>query len=172
MKDLKLALILAAVFFTLFVWVSAQQTQKETPKKEELPTAFQTRCSVCHSLSAVRSGMERMIDEMHKKAGVKISETSLKEVEETFTLLPVDDPHKERFQEKCGTCHSLDKVVSAHQTKTDDEMTKTIERMANKETSGIGKDEIQRIHDSMKMLNEIYEPDIELKPKPEKKSNR
>ncbi len=169
MKSLKFALILAVVFLALFVWVCAQQSQKVTPKKEEPPTAFQTRCSVCHSLSEVRIGMERMINEMHKKAGVKISETSLKEIEETFTLLPVDDPHKGLFQEKCGKCHSVDKVVMAHQTKDDAEMTKIIERMAQKEKSGIGADEIQRIHDSMKMLNEIYEPDVELKPTPEKK---
>lgn len=165
MKRPKLALIFAVIFLALFVWVFAQESQKETPKKEEPPTAFQIRCSVCHSLSEVRNGMERMINEMHKKAGVKISETSLKEVEETFTLLPVDDPHKGLFQEKCGRCHSMDKVVKAHQTKTDAEMAKIIERMADKEKSGIGKNEIQRIHDSMKMLNEIYEPDVELKTK-------
>jgi len=169
MKSLKFVLILAVVFLALFVWVCAQQSQKGTPKKEEPPTAFQTRCSICHSLKEVRTGMEKIMKEMHDKAGVQLSDSSLKEIEETFTLLPMEDPHKGLFQEKCGKCHSVDKVVMAHQTKDDAEMTKIIERMAKKEKSGISSDEIQRIHESMKMLNEIYEPDVELKPTPEKK---
>jgi len=168
MKNLKAVIVFAAILLVIFVWAFAQQSEKEPPKKEE-PTAFQTRCSICHSLSEVRTGMEKIMKEMHHKAGVDISDSSLKEIEATFTLLPMEDPHKGLFQEKCGKCHSMDKVVKAHQTKDDAEMTKIIERMAKKEKSGISSDEIQRIHESMKMLNEIYEPDVELKPTPEKK---
>jgi hypothetical protein len=80
----------------------------------------------------------------------------------------VEDPHQGLFQEKCGKCHSLDKVVKAHQTKDDAEMQKIVERMAKKEKSGISEDEIDKINQSMFILNEIYEPDVELK-KEEKK---
>jgi len=54
-------------------------------------------------------------------------------------------------------------VVQAHQTKDESEFKKTIQRMANKEESGISKEEIEKIHMSMNMLNEIYEKDIEVK---------
>jgi hypothetical protein len=151
----------------IFVWAFAQTSKKETPEKEE-PTAFQTRCSICHSLAEVRAGIDKMITDMHEKAGIKISQESLKEIEATFTLLPLEDPHKGLFQEKCGKCHSLDKVVMAHQTKSDTELKEIIERMAKKEKSGISQEELDKIHESMKMLNEIYEPDVELK-EPEKK---
>ena len=162
MKNLKAVIVFAAVLLVVFVWAFAQKPQKE-PSPEVKPTAFQTRCSICHSLKEVREGMDKIIKDMHQKAGIAISDTSLKEIDATFTLLPVEDPHHGLFQEKCGKCHSMDKVVKAHQTKDDAEMTKIIERMAKKEKSGIGPDEIQKIHDSMKMLNEIYEPDVELK---------
>jgi nitrate/TMAO reductase-like tetraheme cytochrome c subunit len=167
MKNLKAVIVFAAVLLVVFVWAFAQPPQKEPPQ-EVKPTAFQTRCSICHSLSEVRTGMEKIMKEMHHKAGVDISDSSLKEIEATFTLLPMEDPHKGLFQEKCGKCHSLDKVVKAHQTKNDVEMQKIVERMAAKEKSGISKDEIDKINQSMLMLNEIYEPDVELK-KEEKK---
>jgi len=168
MKKGKSAVIFSVILLLVFVWAFAQTSKKEVPEKEEKPTAFQTRCSICHSLEEVRTGMEKMMVQMHEKAGIKISEESLKEIETTFTLLPMEDPHKGLFQEKCGKCHSLDKVVMAHQTKSDAELKQIIERMAKKEKSGISKEEIQKIHESMMILNEIYEPDVELK-KEEKK---
>jgi cytochrome c2 len=167
MRNLKAVIVVVAVLLVAFVWVLAQPPQKE-PSKEKNPTAFQSRCSICHSLQEVRDGMNKIIKDMHQKAGIAISDTSLKEIDATFTLLPVEDPHKGLFQEKCGTCHSLDKVVKAHQTKSDAEMKKTIERMAAKEKSGISQGEIDKINQSMFILNEIYEPDVELK-KEEKK---
>ena len=162
MKGLRLVAIVSVVLLLVFVWTFAQTSKKEAPKKEE-PTAFQTRCSICHSLETVRAGMEKMMVEMHEKAGVQISGESLKEIEETFTLLPSEDPHQGLFQEKCGKCHSLDVVVKAHQTTDQAGMTKIIERMAKKEKSGISSGEVQKIHESMMILNEIYEPDVELK---------
>jgi cytochrome c2 len=167
MKGVKALIVLSLILAVAFVWAFAQAPKVKVSEKEE-PTAFQTRCSVCHSLEQVRKGMEKLMLDMHEKAGVKISPESLKEIEQTFTLLPMEDPHKGEFQEKCGKCHSLDKVVMAHQTKGDDEMKEIIERMARKEKSGISKDEVEKIHQSMMMLNEIYEPDVELK-KEEKK---
>ncbi len=154
------------------VWVFAQTTQQVAPKKSE-PTAFEQRCSICHTLQDVRTGMEKIMKEMHDKAGINISEQSLKEIEATFTLLPVEEPHKNLFQEKCGKCHSLAVVVKAHQTKDQAEMNAIIERMAKKEKSGISEEEIEKINRSMFMLNEIYEPDVELmKKEEEKKENK
>jgi len=167
MRNLKAVIVVVVVLLMAFVWALAQTPQKE-PSKEEKPTAFQTRCSICHSLKEVREGMDKIIKDMHQKAGIAISDTSLKEIDATFTLLPVEDPHQGLFQEKCGKCHSLDKVVKAHQTKDDAEMQKIVERMAKKEKSGISEDEIDKINQSMFILNEIYEPDVELK-KEEKK---
>ncbi len=165
MKTLRPIAIVSVILLLVFVWAFAQ-TPGDVSKEE--PTAFQARCSICHSLEKVRAGMEKIMVDMHNKAGVKIGEESLKQIEETFTLLPVEDPHQGLFQEKCGKCHSLDVVVKAHQTTDEAGMTKIIERMAKKEKSGISQEEIDKIHDSMKMLNEIYEPDVELK-EPEKK---
>lgn len=167
MKGLKSYGFFLLLLVVGFVWAFAQTPEKETPKQTE-PTAFQIRCSVCHSLKEVRIGMERIMKEMHLKAGVEISDSSLKEIEATFTLLPLEEPHKGLFQEKCGKCHSLDKVVKAHQTKDPAEMKKIVEKMAVKKGSGISKEEIDKINQSMFMLNEIYEPDVELK-KEEKK---
>jgi predicted outer membrane protein len=167
MKGLRLIAMAAAILLLVFVWAFAQ-TSNENPSEKEEPTAFQARCSICHSLEKVRAGMEKMMVDMHDKAGVKIGEESLKQIEETFTLLPVEDPHPGLFQEKCGKCHSLEVVVKAHQTTDEAGMTKIIERMADKDKSGISQEEMNKIHDSMKMLNEIYEPDVELK-EPEKK---
>jgi cytochrome c2 len=167
MKGVRLVAIVSVIVLLVFVWAFAQTSNKEEPKKEE-PTAFQTRCSICHSLEKVRAGMEKMMAEMHEKAGVQISGESMRQIEETFTLLPMEDPHKGLFQEKCSKCHSVDIVVKAHQTTDEAGMTKIIERMAKKEKSGISQDEIDKIHQSMMMLNEIYEPDVELK-KEEKK---
>jgi hypothetical protein len=167
MKKSRLAVFFLMILLLIFVWAFAQTSKKPTPKEVE-PTAFQTRCSICHSLAEVRAGMDKLITDMHEKAGIKISQESLKEIEATFTLLPLEDSHKGLFQEKCGKCHSLDKVVMAHQTKSDAELKEIIEKMAKKEKSGISQDEVDKIHQSMKMLNEIYEPDVELK-KEEKK---
>ncbi len=167
MKKSRLAVVFLVILLLIFVWAFAQTSKKPAPKKVE-PTAFQTRCSICHSLSEVRTGMEKIITDMHKKAGVEISKKSLKEIEATFTLLPMEDPHKGLFQEKCGKCHSVDKVVMAHQTTDEAGMKEVIEKMAKKEKSGISKEEIEKIHESMMILNEIYEPDVELK-KEEKK---
>ena len=137
------------------------------PQTKE-PTAFEQRCSICHTLQEVRNGVEKIIQEMHQKAGVKISPESLEEVEATFTLLPTDEPEKNLFQEKCGKCHSLAMVVKAHQTKDDAEMKKIIQRMAEKQKSEISKEEVEKIHLSMNMLNEIYEKDVEVKPEQKK----
>jgi len=167
MKSARYAIIFMAIVLLIFVWAFAQTSKEPVSEKEE-PTAFQTRCSICHSLEEVRESMEEMITDMHEKAGIEISQESLKEIEATFTLLPVEDPHKGLFQEKCAKCHSLDKVVMAHQTKSDAELREIIERMAKKEKSGIAKEEVEKIHQSMMILNEIYEPDVELK-KEEKK---
>lgn len=167
MKRLRAVIIFSAILAVVFVWAFAQTSKKVTPKKEE-PTAFQIRCSICHSLEEVRTGMEKIILDMHKKAGVKISQKSLKEIETTFTLLPVEEPHKGLFQEKCGKCHSVDKVVKAHQTKDEAGMKDIIQKMAEKEKSGISKEEMEKIHQSMIILNEIYEPDVELKKEEEK----
>ena len=160
MKGTRLAVVFGVILLLIFVWAFAQTSQKETKKEE--PTAFQTRCSICHSLEEVRTGFEKMIIDMHGKAGIKIGEGSLKEIEKTFTLEPVEDPPKGLFQEKCVKCHSLDVVVKAHQTMSEKEMREHIEKMAKKEKSGIAQEEIDEIHKSMMILNEIYEPDVEL----------
>jgi len=160
-----LILIFVFAFALIFAQVLQPQT-KEVEKKE--PTAFEQRCSICHTLQEVRNGTEKIIQEMHHKAGVKISPESLKEIEATFTLLPAEEPEKNLFQEKCGKCHSLAMVVKAHQTKDDAEMAKIVERMAGKEKSGISKEEVEKIHRSMNMLNEIYEKDVEVKPEQKK----
>lgn len=160
MKGTRLAVVFAVILLLIFVWAFAQTSQKETKKGE--PTAFQTRCSICHSLEDVRAGMEKMLVGMHEKAGIKISKESLEEIEKTFTLLPMEDPHKGLFQEKCAKCHSMDVVVKAHQTMDEKEMKEVIEKMAKKEKSGIAEEELEKIHKSMMILNEIYEPDVEL----------
>ena len=160
MKGTRLAVVFGVILLLIFVWAFAQTSQKETKKEE--PTAFQTRCSICHSLEQVRTGVEKMIIDMHGKAGIKIGEESLKDIEKTFTLLPVEDPPKALFQEKCVKCHSLDVVVKAQQTMSEKEMREHIEKMAKKEKSGIAQEEIDAIHKSMMILNEIYEPDVEL----------
>lgn len=166
MKGTRLAVVFGVILLLIFVWAFAQTSQKETKKEE--PTAFQTRCSICHSLEEVRTGMEKTIIDMHGKAGIKIGDESLKDIEKTFTLEPVEDPPKALFQEKCTKCHSLDVVVKAHQTMSEKEMREHIEKMAKKEKSGIAQDEIDAIHKSMMILNEIYEPDVELMKKEEK----
>ncbi len=153
------------------VWAFAQTTQQVPPKKLE-PTAFEKRCSICHTLQDVRTGMDKIIKDMHDKAGVKISEKSLKEIEATFTLLPMEEPQKGLFQEKCGKCHSVDVVVKAHQTKDEAQMKEIIKRMAEKKKSGISKEETEKIHQSMLMLNEIYEPDVELQKQEEEKKRQ
>ena len=171
MKKLRFYGLFLFLFAVAFVWASAQISKVTVQKKIE-PTAFEKRCSICHSLEDVRTGMEKIIKQMHDKAGIKISEQSLKEVEATFTLLPLEEPQTSLFQEKCGKCHSLDLVVKAHQTKDDAEMQAIMEKMAEKEKSGISKDEIEKIHQSMFILNEIYEPDVELMKKEEEKKEK
>jgi nitrate/TMAO reductase-like tetraheme cytochrome c subunit len=161
MKGTRLAVVFGVILLLIFVWAFAQTSQKETKKEE--PTAFQTRCSICHSLEQVRTGMEKTIIDMHGRAGIKIGKESLKGIEKTFTLLPVEDPPKALFQEKCAKCHDLDVVVKAQQTMSEKEMREHIEKMAKKEKSGIAQEEIDEIHKSMMILNEIYEPDVELK---------
>jgi len=160
-KILFILLILVFAFTLVFAQV-LQPQPKEVKKKE--PTAFEQRCSICHTLQDVRMGMEKIIQEMHQKAGVKISPKSIKEIEATFTLFPAEEPDKELFQEKCGKCHSLAMVVKTHQTMDDAEMKKIIQKMAEKKKSGISQEEIDKIHQSMIMLNEIYEKDVEVKP--------
>lgn len=162
MKGVKYAIIFSMILLVVFVWAYAQTSKQGGAEKEE-PTAFQTRCSICHSLEDVRTGMEKIITDMHEKAGVQISEESLDQIEKTFTLLPIEDPHKGLFQEKCGKCHSVAVVVKAHQTMDEKGMKEIIERMAKKEKSGISEEEVEKIHQSMMILNEIYEPDVELK---------
>jgi hypothetical protein len=171
MKAVRICGVILLVLMAALVWVFAQTTQQVAPKKFE-PTAFEKRCSICHTLQDVRIGMERIMKEMHEKAGIKISEQSLKEVESTFTLLPLEEPQKSLFQEKCGKCHSLAMVVKAHQTKDEAEMTAIVDRMAKKEKSGISQEEIEKINRSMFMLNEIYEPDVELMKKEEEKREK
>jgi hypothetical protein len=161
--------IIALISVVIFALAFAQvlQCQPEEVKKKE-PTAFEQRCSICHSLNDVREGMEKIITEMHDKAGVKISPKSLKEIEATFTLFPSQEPETQLFQQKCGTCHSVAVVVKAHQTMSDAEVKDVVKRMAEKKKSGISQEEIDKIHQSMNMLNEIYEKDVEVKPKQEK----
>jgi len=161
--------VIALISVFLFASIFAQVLQcqpKEVKQKE--PTAFEQRCSICHSLNDVREGMEKIITEMHDKAGVKISSQSLKEIEATFTLFPAQEPETQLCQEKCGSCHSVAVVVKAHQTLSDAEMKDVVKRMSKKEKSGISQEEIDKIHQSMNMLNEIYEKDVEVKPKEEK----
>lgn len=155
-------LILALAFALVFVQILQSQTKEE--KKKGL-TAFEKRCSICHSLQEVREGIEKSIEEMHHKAGVEVSPKALKEIEATFTLFPAEEPEKGLFQQKCGSCHSLGVVVKAHQTLDDAEMQDVIKTMAKKKKSGISKEEIKKIHESMNMLNEIYEEDVEVKSK-------
>ncbi|MCJ7578193.1 MAG: hypothetical protein MUO91_07050, partial [candidate division Zixibacteria bacterium] len=76
MKKSKIYVFFLLLLVVGFVWVFAQTSKKEVPKQEE-PTAFQTRCSICHSLKEVRTGMEKIMKEMHQKAGIEISDSSL-----------------------------------------------------------------------------------------------
>lgn len=161
-KKILFVLLILVFAFTLVFAQILQPQPKEVTKKE--PTAFETRCSICHTLQEVRTGMEKIIQDMHRKAGVKISPKSIKEIEATFTLFPAEEPEKQLFQEKCGKCHSLAMVVKTHQTMDDAEMKKIIQKMAEKKKSGISQEEIDKIHQSMIMLNEIYEKDVEVKP--------
>lgn len=124
-------------------------------------TAFEKKCSVCHTLERVKTEIEIMIKEMHDKAGIEVSDAELKEIEESFTLRPVKEPHRAMFQEKCQKCHGLNVVIKAHQTKDEAQMKMTIERMSKKKSSKISKRDIEKIHKSMFMLNEIYEKDVE-----------
>ncbi|KPJ50352.1 MAG: hypothetical protein AMJ41_01470 [candidate division Zixibacteria bacterium DG_27] len=130
------------------------------PQKEK-QTAFEKKCSVCHTLERVKTEIEIMIKQMHDKAGIQISDAELDEIEESFTLRPVEEPHRGLFQDKCEKCHGLDVVVKAHQTNDEAEMKATIERMSKKKGSEISKKDIDKIHESMFMLNEIYEKDVE-----------
>ena len=161
---MKKTFFIFAILFCLGLFVFAQllQSQQEEITKRK-PNAFETRCSVCHTLQDVRTGMEKIIQEMHEKLGVKISQRSLKEIEATFTLFPAEEPERHLFQEKCGKCHSLAMVVKAHQTMDKTEMKNLIQRMAEKDKSGIPKEEIDGIYQSMDMLDGIYEKDIEIK---------
>lgn len=153
------------LFGFIVVFAQVKETEKSTSTEESLQlTTFEKRCSVCHSLERIRVEMERIIKDMHKKHNLKLTEESLNELLTTFTLVPREEPHKELYQEKCVTCHSLDKVVMAHQTKDETDMNKIIQKMSEKKGSGISNEEIQKIQDSMKMLNEIYEEGIEAKP--------
>ena len=162
-------LLLIFLFGFVLVFSQVKESEKPVPQKEDQPpTLFEKRCSICHSLERVRVEVEKIIKDMHGKAAVKLSDESMKEIEKSFTLMPKVEPHKEIFQEKCATCHFLDKVVIAHQTKDEAEMNKIIQKMSEKKGSGISKEEIQKIQDSMKMLNEIYEPEIEAKPEQKK----
>jgi hypothetical protein len=105
--------------------------------------------------------MEIMIKQMHEKAGIQMSDAEFKEIGESFTLKPVEEPHRGLFQEKCQKCHGLDVVIKAHQAKDEAEMKATVERMSKKKDSEISKGDIEKIHKSMFMLNEIYEKDVE-----------
>lgn len=167
-KSLYLFLLIFLFGFVL-VFSQVKESEKPVPQKEDQqPTLFEKRCSICHSLERVRVEVEKIIKDMHSKAGVKLSEESMKEIEKSFTLVPREEPHIGLFQEKCATCHSLDKVVVAHQTRDETEMNQIIQKMAEKKGAGISREEIQKIQDSMKMLNEIYEPEIEAKPEQKK----
>jgi len=162
-----IVILLISFFAFTLVFTQILQSQPKEEKKGE-PNAFEQRCSICHSLSDVREGMEKIITQMHDKAGVKISPKSLKEIEATFTLFPSHEPETQLFQQKCGSCHSVAVVVKAHQTMSDTEMQDVIKRMAEKKKSGISQEEIDKIHQSMNMLNEIYEKDVEVKPEEKK----
>lgn len=163
-KKLVFYLGLTLVISFGIVFSQAQTPRELTPSKEiEKLTPFEKGCSVCHSLEKIRLEMEQMIKKMHQRAGVQLSNKTMKEIEETFTLRPMGEPHKVLFQEKCAKCHSLEKVVQAHQTKDESEVKNIIQKMADKEKSGISKEEIEKIHRSMNMLNEIYEKDVEVK---------
>jgi cytochrome c2 len=154
-------LSLALVFtLTMIVGGFLINASLATPQKGE-QTAFEKKCSVCHTLERVKTEIEIMIKEMHDKAGIEISDAELKEIEESFTLQPVTEPHRAMFQEKCQKCHRLDMVIKAHQTKDEAQMKMTIERMSKKKGSEISKKDIDKIHESMFMLNEIYEKDVE-----------
>ena len=162
-------LLLIFLFGFVLVFSQVKESEKPVPQKEgQPPTLFEKRCSICHSLERVRLEVERIIRDMHKKHNLKLTDESLKELEITFTLVPREEPHKGLFQEKCATCHSLDKVVVAHQTRDETEMNQIIQKMAEKKGAGISREEIQKIQDSMKMLNEIYEPEVEAKPEQKK----
>ena len=142
----------------------------QTPPKPVELTPFEQKCSACHSLEKIRLDMQRVIKELHQEAGIQLSAEAIKEVQGSFTLEPVSEPHEALFRGKCANCHSIQEVVLAHQTKDEAEMKKIIQRMASKEKSGISQEEIEKIHQSMNMLNEIYEKDVEVKP--ETKSER
>lgn len=151
---------------TLVVTLALAFSLAQTPKKTEELTPFEQKCSACHSLETIRLDMERVIKELHQKAGIQLSAEAIKEVQKSFTLDPVKEPHEALFRGKCAKCHSIQEVVLAHQTKDEAEMKKIIQRMASKEKSGISQEEIEKIHQSMNMLNEIYEKDVEVKPEP------
>ena len=154
---------ISVITFSLAFSQAQTPDRPESSKETEQLTPFEKSCSVCHSLERVRLEMGKLFKEMHQKAGIQLSDKTAKEIEETFTLRPVEEPHKTIFQGKCAKCHSLEGVVSAHQTRDKAEMEGIIRRMAGKEKSEISQEEIEKIHKSMNMLNEIYEKDVEVK---------
>ncbi|MFQ5869316.1 MAG: hypothetical protein ACE5JC_05390 [Candidatus Zixiibacteriota bacterium] len=147
------AVVTVAGLFLVNGSLAAPEKEKQTP--------FEKKCSVCHTLERVRTEIEIMIKEMHDKAGIEVSDAELMEIEESFTLKPVKEPHRAMFQARCQKCHGLDVVIKAHQTKDEAQMKMTVERMAKKKEAKIGKKDIDKIHESMYMLNEIYEEDVE-----------
>ena len=159
------------VFFlvvTLVIAFGLALSVAQTPKEAQKVTPFEKKCSACHSLERIRADMQKMIKESHEKAGVRLSAEAIEDVQESFTLQPVKEPHETLFREKCASCHSTKEVVLAHQTEDEAEMKEIIQRMADKEESGISQNEIDRIYRSMNMLNEIYEKDTEVKPEKKK----
>ncbi len=154
---LTLALVLAPV---TAIGLFPANASWAAPQMEEM-TAFEEKCSICHTLERVRAEMAIMIKQMHDKAGIQISEAELKEIENSFTLRPVEEPHRAMSQEKCQKCHGLEVVIKAHQTKDEAEIKATIERMSKKKGSEISKRDIDKIRKSMFMLNEFYEKNME-----------
>ena len=73
-------LSLALVFtLTMIVGGFLINASLATPQKGE-QTAFEKKCSVCHTLERVKTEIEIMIKEMHDKAGIEVSDAELVEI--------------------------------------------------------------------------------------------
>jgi nitrate/TMAO reductase-like tetraheme cytochrome c subunit len=104
---------------------------------------FVSRCTQCHSLECVQTAMdagkiEGVAKKMAQKSGAGISEQEAQNTEDylmNYIKREKVDIHHAAFESTCSSCHSLDKIKTAHVDKS--KAKEIVEKMARKPKSQI-----------------------------------
>jgi len=124
-------------------------------KKVSHQQLFKSKCTKCHYTDRARKmhGTKKNFAEIIKQMIAKGAEVNDDEAKKIAEFL--EAPSRFLFEEKCTKCHTIDRVIQAHEKGT---LTKETLKKMKKKGADITEEEIETIYDTMGKYYQFVSP--------------